>query len=168
MLTVVSRVGRQKRPAFIDLSRCHGSARGTRRTACVLASLRYMREAGPAFAGKLPSSLRFDATSPQYKLAGQAGAASGDQSCFDMWANIPIMSHINLRKFFGRWLVFNQFCLCTALRRVSWIFDKEAFVTVFHGNISNRMAKPGCAVRIQGVEWRVSRGCGGLRRGRCL
>jgi len=28
---VVSRVDAQKRPVFIDLSRCHGSARGTRR-----------------------------------------------------------------------------------------------------------------------------------------
>jgi hypothetical protein len=54
----------------------------------------------PAFAQKLPSSLRFDATSPQYRMAGQVGAASAEESCFDMWANVPIMSHINLRRFF--------------------------------------------------------------------
>jgi hypothetical protein len=107
--------------------------------------------AGPAFAGKLPSSLRFDATSPQYKLAGQAGAASEDQSCFDMWANIRIMSHINLRKFFGRSPDFHNFCLS----QIDFAVFLEFLIKRRLSRFSMGIFQAGCAVSTLAVRWRA-------------
>jgi hypothetical protein len=95
---VASRVGLEKRPVFIGLSRCHGSgplgtvrAGITKHPPSLKSSFRRRWEASP-----------FAKAATADKMAGQVGAAGEHESCFDNGAYHSIMSYINLMKLFIR------------------------------------------------------------------
>jgi len=90
--------GQSLRPAFARrLPPSLGSYGGTSRRA--------RQSGGPAFAGKLRPG----------KQSVWNGLERSKSNFFDMWANWRIMSHINLRRIFGRKAVLYNLCLFVAV-----------------------------------------------------
>jgi len=166
---VVSRVGREKRPVFIRLSRCHGSTPSGTGITKHPPSPRGFGAAsqhrpslggfGPASKVGEPPSLgsfrrRWEA------VARQAGAPSkvlwnglerSKFNIFDMWANIPIMSYINLRKFFGRSPDFHNSCLS----QIDFAVFLEFLIKRRLSRFSMGIFQAGCAVSTLAVRWRA-------------